>query len=85
MDKVTIIGRDKVGIVASYEGEFRYYLTECCHASAKGGERGIICRACYRDIPIELGGCPPDGDLPIMYGSGITPGELIVVTGRSRR
>lgn len=27
-----------------------YYLTECCKASGKGGEHGVICRACYRPV-----------------------------------
>ena len=32
-----------------------HYLTDCCNASAKGGEHGVVCRACYREIDPEMG------------------------------
>jgi len=32
-----------------------YPLTECCEASAKGSEGGIVCRRCYRAIDDLLG------------------------------
>lgn len=30
-----------------------FYVTDCCAASAKGGEFGIVCRKCYQPIPFE--------------------------------
>ena len=32
-----------------------YYLTACCGASAKGAEKGTVCRACYTLIDSRLG------------------------------
>lgn len=56
-----IIGRDDVGTIAESDG-FRYYLTDCCRASAKGSVNsptGVCCRACYAAIDPDLGGVPP--------------------------
>ena len=51
--------RDEIGrLVVTQIGpgaNMVHYLTDCCGASAKGGERGTICRACYHDIDDELG------------------------------
>jgi hypothetical protein len=58
--KVYVLGRDSIGWVADSEG-MRYYLTDCCGASAKGSEVGIVCRSCYHLIPEELGGLPWQG------------------------
>lgn len=33
-----------------------YPLTRCCAATGKGGEHGIVCRRCYRDVGHEYGG-----------------------------
>lgn len=77
MAPVFVLGRDAVGIVAEdrdpgyKDGKpFRYYLTECCGASAKGMEWGIGCRSCYDECDPALGGCPdstqrlrPGGDI----------------------
>jgi hypothetical protein len=70
-DTVTILGRDDVGIVAEVaEGTWRmrYYLTDCCQASAKGSANsstGVCCRGCYREIDPALGGLPAqDGPVP---------------------
>ena len=30
--------------------EYLISLTDCCNASGKGGEYGIICRNCYNDV-----------------------------------
>lgn len=58
LDETTVLGRDEVGIVAEADG-FRYYLTDCCGASAKGCGDGVTaCRACYEEIDDALGGCP---------------------------
>lgn len=65
---VIVLGRDDVGIVAESDG-MRYYLTECCGASAKGGEYGTVCRACYEDIDPALGGLP-DSELTVTVGAG---------------
>lgn len=76
MSTVFVLGRDDVGVVAEdrdpgyKSGPFRYYLTDCCGASAKGMEWGIGCRSCYGEIDPALGGLPdtehrlkPGGDL----------------------
>lgn len=90
---VFVLGRDAVGTVAEdrdpgyKDGKpFRYYLTDCCGASAKGcgpyteDDEGYVgCRACYTEIDPALGGCPglgPDWepvplDLLEVYGDGI--------------
>lgn len=73
---VIILGRDGVGIVAEGYG-MRYYLTDCCGASAKGsvgGENGMgatVCRSCYYEIDYALGGIP-DKPLVKVFGDGIT-------------
>lgn len=62
--KVYVLGRDGIGWVADSEG-MRYYLTDCCGASAKGsvasGEPAVVCRCCYVEVPDELGGLPWQG------------------------
>ncbi len=58
---VTIVGDDGVGLVAesaSMPG-FRYYLTDCCLASAKGSMGAVVCRCCHQEIDDALGGVPP--------------------------
>lgn len=61
---IFVLGRDSVGTVAedrSMTPAFRYYLTECCGASAKGSGNsptGACCRACYTPIDSALGGTP---------------------------
>lgn len=59
---VYVLGRDDVGVVAEYREPnrkpFRYYLTECCGASATGIEDGTACRNCYNLVDPLLGGCP---------------------------
>ena len=60
-DEIIVLGRDAVGAVAeSHECgiQTRYYLTDCCGASAKGCDGYIGCRACYREIDPLLGGVP---------------------------
>lgn len=70
-DQVVVVGRDETGVIAQSMG-MRYYLTECCGASAKGGGAGVICRACYRPIPHALGGLPAQtGGVPIPFGDGV--------------
>lgn len=61
-----VLGRDAVGIVAEADGT-RYYLTECCLASAKGFSDCTGCRACCTEIDPRLGGIP-DGDLRYVNG-----------------
>jgi hypothetical protein len=46
---------DEGYLVVQCDG-LQYGLTTCCDASAKGGEHGIVCRACYREIDPLLGG-----------------------------
>ena len=71
LDPVSIIGRDHLGLIAQVgDGEraIRYYLTECCRASATGVQQtadnpaGVACRGCYRPIDPRLGGLPPQPD-----------------------
>lgn len=63
MDTVTIVGRDSLGLIAELGG-MRYYLTECCRASATGVQvtpsnpAGVACRGCYQAIDPRLGGLP---------------------------
>lgn len=49
-DKIEKIETKSGVTICVWEGQFAYPLTECCGASAKGGEFGIVCRACYADI-----------------------------------
>src|SRR3954469_24517966 len=40
----------------------RWYVTDCCRASAKGSSNsptGVCCRACYAEIDPGLGGIVP--------------------------
>lgn len=57
---VVVLGRDQIGAVAEADG-VRYYLTECCGASAKGCDGYIGCRACYHEVDPRLGGVPDKG------------------------
>lgn len=50
-----------------------YPLTACCGASGKGGEAGVICRSCYRDVDPMFGDCAPLYSVP-----GAWPTEKIV-------
>jgi hypothetical protein len=52
-----IVATDEIGRIAESDG-IRFYVTECCRASAKGGEFGTICRNCYSPIDARLGGVP---------------------------
>jgi hypothetical protein len=54
MNDTTILGRDKVSVIAENDGII-FRLTNCCEASGKGGERGVICRACYQPVDDEMG------------------------------
>lgn len=59
--EVIVLGRDAIGTVAESREDgivSRYYLTDCCGASAKGLEDCIGCRACYREIDPSLGDVP---------------------------
>lgn len=52
-----IVGRDETGFMAtSPELSFRWYLTDCCLASAKGSMGAVVCRGCYQEIDDALGG-----------------------------
>jgi hypothetical protein len=64
--EVIVLGRDAVGVVAEGYG-MRYYLTDCCGASAKGLEHYVGCRACYREVDPALGGIP-DGRVTFVDG-----------------
>lgn len=34
---------------------FLYPVTDCCGASGKGSECGVVCRACYQPVADDLG------------------------------
>jgi hypothetical protein len=75
-----VLGRDEVGLVAQ-DGRMRYYLTECCLASAKGCDGYVGCRGCYQPISDSLGGASlapawPSGPLLVIYGDGLTLAEF---------
>lgn len=63
MTDLTIFdGRDEVGQRAiTYTAAngrvwaMGHYLTPCCAASVKGGERGAVCRACHQPVDDRLG------------------------------
>lgn len=66
-DTVIVLGRDATGYLVAENTEtmsdgrvwsMRYYLTDCCLASAKGCDGYIGCRACYQEIDDLLGGEP---------------------------
>lgn len=68
MTTVRIIGRDASGRqVAECEG-MRYYVTECCGASAKGAGDGVVCRACYQPVDDAYGGLPGPVEEPAIVG-----------------
>ncbi len=79
-DTVTVLGRDATGYLVAEAVEtmsngkvwsMRYYLTECCLASAKGLEDCTGCRACYQEIDPMLGGPVLDGPLAEPFGDGL--------------
>ncbi|WP_051030274.1 MULTISPECIES: hypothetical protein [Nocardia] len=55
-----ILGLDSQGcVVIRFGTDHTMVLTPCCHASGKGSAdsiSGVVCRACYRDVPIKHGG-----------------------------
>jgi hypothetical protein len=67
---VIVLGRTVIGTVAECDG-FRYYLTDCCGASAKGMENYVGCRGCYRPIDDGIGGLPEWDDFIETYGDGL--------------
>jgi hypothetical protein len=71
-DTVIVLGRTEVGAVAEGYG-MRYYLTDCCGASATGTCSGdVACRSCYRDVDPGLGGLPVWDPFVETYGDGIS-------------
>lgn len=57
MTDTIVLGRDEIGVVAESDG-LKFYLTECCGASAKGLENYVGCRSCYQEIDPILGSVP---------------------------
>lgn len=78
-NSVAVLGRDDVGLIAESDG-FRYYLTECCFASAKGSMGGIVCRACYYEVDPALGGIPPERAIPEPFGDGVPYDMFVAVS-----
>jgi hypothetical protein len=75
--RVVVLGRDDVGTVAS-DGEMRYYLTECCGASAKGSEDGTVCRSCYSLTVDELQRCVGDAAEQVIDRWEFVPKPLVL-------
>ncbi len=60
-------------------------LTTCCQASAKGAERGVVCRACHRLIDERFGMAWMASDFIAQYpqwckDAGLTEGTPDVLT-----
>jgi hypothetical protein len=58
-DTTKILGRAQRSgmlVAGSDDLTFRWYLTECCRASAKGSMDATVCRACYNEIDPSYGG-----------------------------
>lgn len=55
----TTIETTVCGVTVAYDSEvgIAYLLTDCCNASGKGGEHGVICRACYQPVDAVYGDC----------------------------
>jgi hypothetical protein len=52
-------GRDAEGyLVYLNRDALDVRVSECCRASAKGAEWGIVCRRCYGDVDEAIGGQP---------------------------
>jgi len=45
-----VLASDSVGGTLVAQDGIVYYLTDCCKASGKGGQHGVICRSCYRPV-----------------------------------
>ena len=61
---------------------YRYALTPCCHASGKGHEDGIVCRACYQVVDDYYGGPADPVTDPVMATTnpvGPTPYQPLVI------
>lgn len=52
---VTVYGRVAEGYLLAEAHGMRYFLTDCCGASAKGLEDCIGCRGCYHEVDPSLG------------------------------
>jgi hypothetical protein len=52
------LGRDAEGYPVGRGEGMDFRLTECCRATAKGGEHSVICRKCYAPIASSFGGPP---------------------------
>lgn len=75
-DTVIVLGRDSIGTVAEAHG-MRYYLTDCCGASAKGCDGYIGCRACYNEVDPVLGDVPDKATVLVRGTRGDKPGGAI--------
>lgn len=53
--QVTHLTTGRGGVSLAESDEIIYYLTACCNASAKGGQYGVICRACHNPVPDWMG------------------------------
>jgi hypothetical protein len=54
--------RDRFGmryVIDAHHPDLPFYITDCCDASGKGSDGGVVvCRACYREVDIAIGGIP---------------------------
>lgn len=56
------------GVAIACDYGIIYPLTPCCRASGKGGEWGVMCRACYAPLPIMFGDCATVEDIAPVPG-----------------
>lgn len=58
-ETLTIIGEVRntdVGTIQVAEANgFKYFITSCCHASAKGSGEAVVCRNCYQEVSWVFG------------------------------
>jgi hypothetical protein len=72
-----ILGRAlRTGYLVAQNDGMRYFLTDCCQASAKGSMDAVVCRACYREVDDAYGGAYDerfDGPIVPLTPGGGTP------------
>jgi hypothetical protein len=53
----TVVGRlyDYEEVTFATDGEGYWPLTDCCLATGKGSEDGVVCRSCYEEYPSDWG------------------------------
>lgn len=53
----TILGRTaRTGLRVATDGTLKWFLTDCCTASATASMGEVVCRACYEEVDPSIGG-----------------------------